>query len=183
MRSDFGGVGAAMVRMVEPGRGVQHQTSKAFAGDHRHFCRHPAAHGMTHEVRPIQPQCCDEPQIMDDQILHPADKRRRSAFAEAGVEWQIDPKPVGQTTCPFLPLDRCRSVERQDGRTPSDDFYDRVHGIDFELYRFEYHVKLPFGREPDYGWTIVSVEKECAANLPRDCVRTKSITCWPTVSS
>jgi hypothetical protein len=95
LRSDFAGVGAAVIRVVEPGGRIEHQTGKTLTGDRGHFRRHPAAHGMPHEVGAIQPQCCDEPQVMNDQILHPADMRRRSTFAEARMKRQIDPKPVG----------------------------------------------------------------------------------------
>ena len=95
LRSDPGGVGAAMIRVVEPGRRIEYQTGKTFTGDRGNFRRHPPAHGMSHEVGPIQAQCCDEPQVMNDQILHPADVRCRPTFAEAGMKRQIDPKPVG----------------------------------------------------------------------------------------
>jgi hypothetical protein len=102
---------------------------------------------MANEVWPIQAQRRDEPQVMNDEILHPANMPGRSAFAAAGMERQIDAKPISQAARPLMPLDRCCSVEREDSRASSYRLYDGIHTIDFELYRFEFHIKLLLNRE------------------------------------
>lgn len=52
---------------------------------------------------------------------------------------QIDTKPVGQAARPFLSLDCCCGMEREDGRALSDRLYHRVDAVYLEPDGFERH--------------------------------------------
>jgi hypothetical protein len=50
---------------------------------------------MTNKMGPIHFECRQQVEVMNDHVLHTTDVRGRTAFAEARVERQIYPKPIG----------------------------------------------------------------------------------------
>jgi hypothetical protein len=63
-------------------------------------------------MRLIHFECRQQAEVMNDQVLHTPYVRGRTAFAEARVERQIHPKPVGQGPCPLMALERSRPMKR-----------------------------------------------------------------------
>ena len=116
--------------MIEADRRVEHQAVEALACDRGDFCRHPPAHGMIDKMRRIHFECRQQVEVMNDQVLHTPDVKGRSAFAKARVEWQIYPKPIGQSLCPLVTLERSRPVKRYDRRALANRFYDGGHTVD-----------------------------------------------------
>ena len=96
-----------MVGMVQPGRCVEHQPGETLARDGGHLGGHPAAHGMPDEMRPVEAERVDEPQIVDDHVLHAGEMRGGIALAEAGMEGQEDAEAVGETARPVVALRAC----------------------------------------------------------------------------
>src|SRR4029077_13345584 len=109
------------------------------ASDSGDFSCHPPAHGMTNKMRPIHFECRQQVEVMNDHVLHTPDVRGRTAFAEARVERQIYPKPIGQGLRPLMPLERSRPMKRYDRRSLADRLYDGGHAVDIKRERIEFH--------------------------------------------
>src|SRR5437773_7542577 len=74
-----------------------------------------------------------------DQVLHTPDMRGWTAFAEARVERQIYPKPVGQGPCPLMALERSRPMKRYHRRSLANRLYDGGYTVDVKRERIELH--------------------------------------------
>src|SRR5262245_62269081 len=133
-----------MIRVIEAGGRVKHQAVEALARDRGDFSSHPSAHGMTNKMRSIRFECRQQAEVMNDQVLHTPDVRGRATFAEARVERQIYPKPVGERPRPLMALDRSRSMKRYDRRSLANCLYDCGYTVDVKRERIEFHSVLPF---------------------------------------
>src|SRR5262249_9623524 len=70
---------------------------------------------------------------------HAPDVRGRTAFTEARVEREIQPKPVGQGPCPSMALERSRPMKRYDRRSLANRLYDGRDTVDVKRERVELH--------------------------------------------